>query len=385
MRYNFLELGEANAPFADAIKEALARVVDSGRYIGGDEVSGFEARLAEIHGVEAEAVIGVSNGLDALRLILRGYIELGCLNPGDGVIVPANTYVASVLAITDSGLRPVFVDPDSATHNLDTARAIEACGPGVKAVMPVHLYGRVCWDLRLDEMSRDRGLIVIEDNAQAIGAKAVCDGMYGSRMTGTLGHAAAFSFYPTKNIGAMGDAGAVMTRDSGLAAVVRALRNYGSLHRYENIYAGLNCRLDPMQAAVLGVKLPHLAAENALRAANARVYEATIHNPAVIKPLYSEAGDCVWHQYVVRVADRDSFRRYMADNGVETAVHYPVAPHCQPCYEAYRSISLPVAERLASEVVSLPVSRCTSAEDAAAIARIVNRYDGKPLLFRNND
>lgn len=382
MSYKFLDLGEVNAPYAVEIKECLARVVDSGRYIGGEEVSGFEARLAALHGLPYDTVIGVSNGLDALRLILRGYIELGRLRPGDGVIVPANTYVASVLAITDNGLRPVFVDPDPVTHNLDTAKAIEACGPEVKAVMPVHLYGRVCWSPRSADMARDKGLLVIEDNAQAIGAVALCDGLFGSRMSGTLGDAAAFSFYPTKNIGAMGDAGVVMTRDKELAATVRALRNYGSHRQYENLYAGLNCRLDPMQAAVLSVKLPHLAEENALRAANAAIYDATIGNPAVIKPLYSDQGDCVWHQYVVRVADRDAFRRYMADNGVETAVHYPVPPHRQPCYEAYSSVPLPVADRLAAEVVSLPVSRCTSADDASAIARIINRYVGKPLVFQ---
>lgn len=380
MSYKFLDLGEVNAPYAGEIKDALARVVDSGRYIGGDEVSGFEARLAALHGLTPAAVIGVSNGLDALRLILRGYIELGRLRPGDGVIVPANTYVASVLAITDNGLRPVFVDPDASTHNLDIAKAIKACGADVKAVMPVHLYGRVCWSARLADMAREKDLLVIEDNAQAIGATALSNGLFGSRMTGTLGNAAAFSFYPTKNIGAMGDAGAVMTRDNELADTVRALRNYGSHRQYENIYAGLNCRLDPMQAAVLSVKLPHLAEENALRAANAAMYDATIDNQAVIKPLYIDSGDCVWHQYVVRVADRDTFRHYMAENGVETSVHYPIPPNRQPCYKAYASMPLPVADRLAAEVVSLPVSRCTSPHDAAAIAKIINRYVGKPLV-----
>lgn len=382
MSYKFLDLGEVNAPYAGEIKDALARVVDSGRYIGGDEVSGFEARLAAIHGLAPDSVIGVSNGLDALRLILRGYIELGRLRPGDGVIVPANTYVASVLAITDNGLRPVFVDPDASTHNLDISKAIEACGADVKAVMPVHLYGRVCWSSQLVAMVRDKELLVIEDNAQAIGATALSDGLFGSRITGSLGNAAAFSFYPTKNIGAMGDAGAVMTRDCELACTVRALRNYGSHRQYENIYAGFNCRLDPMQAAVLSVKLPHLAEENAIRAANAAIYDAIIHNPAVVKPAYDDSGDCVWHQYVVRVADRDAFRHYMAGNGVETAVHYPVAPHRQPCYKAYASMPLPVADRLAAEVVSLPVSRCTSPDDAVAIAKIINRYVGKPLVFQ---
>ncbi len=366
-RYKFLDLGIVNAPYTDAIAEATARVVRSGRYIGGSEVETFEHMLAAVAGTDC--AVGVSSGLDALRLILRAYIEMGVMAPGDEVIVPANTYIASILAITENGLRPVLVEPSLDTLNLDTALVEKAVTSRTRAVMPVHLYGRVCYDDTLADVARRHGLKIIEDNAQAIGAR-YADG----RHAGALGDAAGFSFYPTKNIGAMGDAGAVTTDDVRLADTVRALANYGSDRQYHNIYKGLNCRFDPIQAAALKVKLPYLEAENGHRSRVAAVYEAAIDNPAVVKPLYSDAGDMVWHQYVLRVADRDDFRAYMAANGVETAMHYPVAPHRQPCMAEYAHLHLPIAELIAREVVSLPVSSCTSEADAADISSIINRY-----------
>ena len=366
-RYKFLDLGIVNAPYTDAIAEATARVVRSGRYIGGSEVETFEHMLAAVAGTDC--AVGVSSGLDALRLILRAYIEMGVMAPGDEVIVPANTYIASILAITENGLRPVLVEPSLDTLNLDTALVEKAVTSRTRAVMPVHLYGRVCYDDTLADVARRHGLKIIEDNAQAIGAR-YADG----RHAGALGDAAGFSFYPTKNIGAMGDAGAVTTHDVRLADTVRALANYGSDRQYHNIYKGLNCRFDPIQAAALKVKLPYLEAENGHRSRVAAVYEAAIDNPAVVKPLYSDAGDMVWHQYVLRVADRDDFRAYMAANGVETAMHYPVAPHRQPCMAEYAHLHLPIAELIAREVVSLPVSSCTSEADAADISSIINRY-----------
>lgn len=363
-RYPFLDLATVNAPYLDSLRRAACRVIDSGRYIGGAEVSALESELASALG--SPHAVGLGNGLDALRLILRAYIELGRLKRGDEVIVPANSFVASALAVTECGLEVRFADVDAATANLDWQRL--PITPRTRAVMPVHLYGRVCpipdW--------LPANLLVIEDNAQAIGASI------GRRMTGSLGHAAGMSFYPTKNVGALGDAGAVTTSDPELATTVRMLANYGTDTPYHNVYAGVNSRLDPIQAAALRVKLPHMAEENALRRANAEVYLADIDNPAVILPARpDEPLSHVWHQFVVRVPGgrRDEFRRYLLDNGVETAVHYPTPIHLQPCYaDASRKVHLPVAERLASEVVSLPVSRCTSAADAAAISAIINSF-----------
>lgn len=371
-QYTFLDLGEVNREYASAIKEAVCRVVDSGRYIGGSEVEHLESTLAGI--CQAKAAIGVSNGLDALRLIFRAYIEMGTMAPGDEVIVPADTYIASVLAVTDNGLVPVFVEPDLATYNLDTNLLEQAITPRTRAIMPVHLYGRVCWDEKLVEVARKYNLKIVEDNAQAIGATALVDGMYGTRITGGLGDAAGISFYPTKNVGALGDAGAVVTQDEHLAQMIRSLRNYGSSVQYQNDYAGLNCRLDPMQAAILNVKLPYLERENAHRQQLADIYEAEINNDLVVKPLRRVANEQVWHQYVVRVENREAFRSYLAEHGVETGIHYPIAPHRQPCYAQYAHLPLPIAEKIAAQVVSLPITRCTSPTAAAEIAAIINGY-----------
>ena len=255
-RYPFLDLGTVNAEYADALKAAACRVIDSGRYVGGPENEAFEKELADATGTAF--AIGVSNGLDALRLIFKAYIALGRLNPGDEVLVPANTYIASVLAITDSGLSPVFVEPDPTTLNLDTSLIEQAVTPHTRAILTVHLYGRACYDRAMAEAAHKHGLIIVEDNAQAIGADAEYRSPHGTTRTGSLGDAAAFSFYPTKNIGALGDAGAVTTSDPDLASAVRALANYGSTSRYHNVYEGYNCRLDPIQAAFLRAKLPHI-------------------------------------------------------------------------------------------------------------------------------
>ena len=290
------------------------------------------------------------------------------MTPGDEIIVPSNTYIATVLAITDNGLIPVFAEPDPRTMNLDTSRLSEYLSPRTRAIMTVHLYGRTCFDSAMLDFARSNSLKIIEDNAQAIGATTAD----GSRITGSLGDAAAFSFYPTKNIGALGDAGAVTTSDPRLADAVRAIANYGSDRQYHNIYRGLNSRLDPIQAAILSVKLPYLDRENGLRREIAAVYEQEIKNPCVIKPLFDNSS--VWHQYVVQVEDRENFRRYLADNSVETAVHYPLAPFDQPCYASVYKPDCPIARKLAESVVSLPVSRCTSVDDACHIADIINTY-----------
>lgn len=281
------------------------------------------------------------------------------MSHGDEVIVAANTYIASVLAVIDAGLTPVLAPVDPLTLNLDTSRLAESLSERTRVVMPVHLYGRACWDEALTDFVRCHDLLVIEDNAQAIGAVAAVDGLTGSRITGGLGHAGAFSFYPTKNLGAMGDAGAVVTCDEDLANRVRALSNYGSDRRYHNIYIGANCRLDPMQAAVLNVKLPYLSGENNHRRAIAGVYDGMIVNPAVIKPLLG-GDDMVWHQYVVRCAERDALQEYLSEHGVATDVHYAVPPHRQPCMAgvAFRSTgdALQQAEAIGATVLSLPIS-----------------------------
>lgn len=370
--YPFLDLAECNAPYIDEIKKAALEVIESGRYIGGEQVEALEYDLSQLTG--APFAIGVSNGLDALRLIFRGYVELGKLQPGDEVIVPANTYIASVLAVTDTGLKPVFVEPDPTTLNLDSNKVEEALTPRTRAILTVHLYGRAAWDATLADIARRHRLIVVEDNAQAIGAQSPVPGLFGGNMTGALGHAAAFSFYPTKNIGALGDAGAVTTHDSALASAVSALRNYGSDRRYHNIYAGLNCRLDPIQAAMLRVKMRHIDGEIAHRRRLASIYSRRITNPKVILPRIDTPDLAVWHQYVVRVADRDAFRQYLSDHRIGSDIHYATPPHLQPCYSSYASLSLPITCRLADEVVSLPISSCTTADDAVEIADIINNF-----------
>ncbi|MDE6170758.1 MAG: DegT/DnrJ/EryC1/StrS family aminotransferase, partial [Duncaniella sp.] len=319
MKYPFLDLGAVNAPYADELVKAAERVVRSGRYVGGEEVERLESMLSGMTG--APYIIGVSNGLDALRLILKGYVALGVMKNGDEVIVPGNTYVASLLAITDAGLKPVPVDADIQTMNIDSQLVEKAVTPKTKAIMTVHLYGRVAWDNTLADIAKRYGLKVIEDNAQGIGGIATTAGLYGSRRTGSLGDAAAFSFYPTKNVGALGDAGAVATHDKELAMTVRALANYGSDRRYHNIYLGYNCRLDPMQAAMLTVKLPHTDRENADRFERAVTYSRNIQRPDVVTPMMSDTvTDNVWHQYVLRVTNgkRAEFISRLAENGVGT-------------------------------------------------------------------
>lgn len=366
-RYKFLDLKEVNAPFEEEMARAVERVVRSGQYVGGPEVKALEEELAAATGTRY--AVAVSNGLDALRLILRAYLEEGFLKPGDEVIVPANTYIATILAVLDNGLVPVLVEPRPDTLNIDSAQIEDAVTDRTKVILTVHLYGRVAYDAEMQRIADKYGLRIVEDNAQAIGA-CHSDG----RMTGALGHAAGFSFYPTKNIGALGDAGAVTTNDADLAARVRALANYGCDRTYHNIYKGLNCRHDPIQAAAIRVKLPYLHKETARRRVVAEVYEREITNPLITKPLYSDKGDMVWHQYVVLTPERDRFRQFLADRGVETAVHYPTAPHHQPCMVEFSHLQLPVSEKIARECVSLPVSACTSTADASEIASIINDF-----------
>jgi len=373
-QYPFLDLAQANAPYMQELKAAACEVIERGRYLHSEQTQLLEQEVAQL--CQADHCVSVSNGLDALRLILRAYKELGQLHDGDEVIYPANTYVASVLAISDNGLTPVPCDVRPDTMNLDSRCLEDLLTARTRAIMPVHLYGTPCCDPLLVDVARQYGLLMIEDNAQAIGAVSGTPGLHGTRVTGALGHAAGISFYPTKNLGALGDGGAVVTNDPTLADTVRALANYGADRRYHNIYRGLNCRLDEIQAAMLRVKLRHLAEENERRRAIAAAYSDAITNPRVTTPAIITDGGMqqTWHQYVVRVDDRDAFRQFLLDNGVGTDVHYATPPHMQPCYSGMAHGELPVTTDLAREVVSLPIAHPITTDDARAIAQVINRF-----------
>lgn len=373
-QYPFLDLKLANAPFEEELKQAACDVVASGRYLHGELTERLEAEIASL--CRTRYCVAVSNGLDALRLILRAYKEMGVLSAGDKVIVPANTYVATVLAVSDNDLVPVLCDISPETMNLDCSQLESLISPSVKAIMPVHLYGTPCWSEELTMLSQRYGIKIIEDNAQAIGAQASMPGINGTNVTGGLGDAAAISFYPTKNLGALGDGGAITTNDEKLATTVRALANYGADYRYHNIYKGLNCRIDEIQAAFLLVKLKHLEAENDRRNVVARAYAGAISNPMVTVPKIFPEMRQVWHQYVVRAQQRDKFREYLAANGVGTDIHYATPPHKQPCYKEFENCKLPVTTAFANEIVSLPIAHPITAESAREIAQIINSYQG---------
>ena len=368
----FQDLQKINARYAEELKRVAAEVIDSGWYLCGERVAAFERDLSAYLGVPH--VVACGNGLDALRLILRAYIEMGKVQEGDEVIVPANTYVATVLAVTDNRLVPVFVEPSPETYNLDSRRVEAAVTARTKIILPVHLYGYCCWDEHLVEMARKYGLWVVEDAAQSIGAEAGFDGLFGGRKSGALGHAAGISFYPSKNLGALGDGGAVATHDEELAEVVRALANYGSERRYYNKYRGYNSRLDELQAAFLSVKLAHLDDDNRRRQELAAIYDGAITAAEVIKPQLREEGRHIYHQYVVRVPRREELMEELRKRQIPTLIHYPVPPHRQVCYEAYGDLSLPITERLAQEVLSLPISPVMTEGEVLVVSRAINDF-----------
>jgi len=367
--YPLLSLQQLNHPYAERLKEAAARVIDSGWYLHGVETEALENEIC--HFLGCRYAIGVGNGLDSLRLIFRAYIELGRLHPGDEVIVPANTFMASVLALTCNGLVPHFVEPSVHTHNLDTELLAQAVTSRVRAILVVHLYGRTCWDDRLVAAARENGLIVVEDNAQAIGARRLGDD---TCRTGALGDAAGTSFYPGKNLGALGDAGIVTTSDAAVAEMVRNLANYGGSRRYVYEHQGINSRIDEIQAAFLRVKLPFVDAENERRNELAQLYDKKICNPVVIRPEIPAQGTHVWHQYVVRTPYREAFMRYLQEHGIATGIHYPIPPHKQEAYSEYNALSLPVTEMLAREVVSMPIAPYLTDEDIDYIASVMNSF-----------
>jgi len=337
------------------------------------EVESFEQNLAGYQ--QIKHAVGVSNGLDAIRLILLGYIELGLLTPGDEIIVPANTYIASILAISHANLKPILVDPSASTFNLDTQLIERHITPHTRAIMVVHLYGRTCWDNTLMEIARKHSLLIIEDNAQAIGSVSIVEGLNGSDKAGSLGNAAAFSFYPTKNLGAQGDAGAVVTNDAELASIVRALANYGSDRRYHNIFKGFNCRMDPMQAAILNVKLGQLEADNQRRRKIASLYTRLVTNPAVKIHTATLEKTTNYHQLIATTTYRDRLKEHLATHGIGTDIHYPVPPHMQPCYRnELGDLDLPVTNMLAQTILSLPIAPYLTDDEVSTISTAINHF-----------
>lgn len=363
----FLDLQKINLEYQQEIEAKLIEVFRSGWYLMGKELSDFESNLSDYIG--AKHSIGVANGLDALRLILRGYIELGIMNPGDEIIVPSNTYIASILAISDNGLIPVLVEPEINTYNIDISGIEEKITSKTKGILLVHLQGRVIFSERLKEIANQHHLKIIEDNAQAIGAE------WNGIKSGNLGDAAGFSFYPGKNLGALGDAGAVTTNDDDLAKSIRALANYGSSQKYVNIYKGLNSRLDEIQAAVLDIKLKYIDHENDARRAIAQRFIKEITHPEIILPEYPEnEKEHVWHVFVIRTPRRDELQAYLTENGIQTLIHYPIPPHKQEAYKEWENLSFPISEKIHKEVLSLPISSVMSEEDISTIIKVINKF-----------
>lgn len=363
----FLDLQKINAVYADELKSIAAEVIDFGWYLQGKQNEKFEDELKKLTG--SSNAVAVANGLDALRLILRAYIEMEIMKEGDEVIVPANTYIASILAITDNRLTPVLVEPSMDTYNIDIDRIEESITSRTRAILVVHLYGRTVWSEKLEEIAKKHSLKIIEDNAQAIGAE------YKNVRTGNLGDAAGFSFYPGKNIGALGDSGAVTTKDPEVARVVKVLANYGSQKKYVFEYSGFNSRMDEIQAAFLNVKIKHVLEENARRREIAAYYCKEIVNPKIILPKQPiDSMEHVHHIFVVRTADRDALQKYLAENEVQTLIHYPIPPHKQKCYKEWNNRTYPITEKIHNEVLSLPISPVLTNEEVTKVVEIVNRY-----------
>jgi len=367
MKVPFLDLQGLNARFELEFAEAFRKFQQTGHYILGEEVSAFEREFALYCGTKH--CVGVANGLDALRLILEAYKILGKLNSGDAVLVASNTYIATILAIEQAGMTPVLVEAESNTFNFDLNDLISKITHRTKAIMPVHLYGQLAPMNEINRLAKANDLLIIEDAAQAHGAKD----RKGIR-AGSLGHAAGFSFYPTKNLGALGDGGAVTTSDDALADVVRKLRNYGFSKRYVSEYIGLNSRLDELQAALLRIKLKYLDADNTRRRELANQYLKGIRNSRIKMPSYDGSENHVFHLFVVQVEDREDFTRYLEKEGVGYLIHYPIPPHKQPAMMKYHELSFPIAEKIHEQVVSLPLSPMMSADDLDNVIEVLNRY-----------
>ncbi len=368
---SFLDLKSINQRRRQDLIDAATRVIDSGWYVLGQEVNAFEQSFAAYCGTAH--CVGVANGLDALVLTLRAWKEMGRLKDGDEIIVPANTYIASILAITENRLKPILVEPDDSTFNLCPHKVLAAITPKTKGILAVHLYGQLAPMKAIMAIAEQNQLMVLEDSAQAHGA------MVDGRRAGNWGHASGFSFYPGKNLGALGDAGAVTTNDPELAKVVRALGNYGSHKKYENLYQGLNSRLDEMQAAFLRVKLQYIDAETEVRQKIALAYAQGINNPLVKLPICSNRtldvlADHVFHLFVVRVKRRVTFQSHMKERGIDTLIHYPIPPHRQQAYKTYSGLQLPLTESIHEEVVSLPIGPTMTTQQVQQVIDACNTY-----------
>ncbi len=367
---HFLDLKNINRQYRAELIEACTRVIDSGWYIGGKELEKFEKNFAEYCGVKY--AIGVANGLDALILTLRAWKELGKLKDGDEVIVPSNTYIASILAITANNLTPILVEPDIYTYNIDPSKIEEVITDKTKVILPVHLYGQLAQMPEILKIAQTRNLLVLEDSAQSHGAEIV------GRKAGNWGDASGFSFYPGKNLGALGDAGAVTTNDEELANMLKALRNYGSHEKYKNLVPGVNSRLDEIQAAMLDVKLNFLDRETEHRREIASLYLTQINNTLIQLPLseinINNEKQHVWHLFVIRTEHREALQKYLSENGVQTLIHYPIPPHKQEAYKEWNNLSYPISEKIHTEVLSLPMGPTLSRDDAKKVVQLCNNF-----------
>lgn len=366
----FLDLKSINAQYRAELIEACTRVIDSGWYIGGNELFQFEENFAAYCGTQY--CVGVANGLDALILTLRAWIELGRLKAGDEIVVPANTYIASILAISANHLTPVLVEPDSYTCNIDPKKIEAAITSKTRAILPVHLYGQIADMPAILNMAEKYNLLVLEDSAQAHGASIA------GKKVGNWGHASGFSFYPGKNLGALGDAGAITTNDAELAQMLKALRNYGSHEKYKNLVQGVNSRLDEIQAAMLSVKLKYLDYEIQHRRYIANLYLNGIKNPLVQLPLINTNAEVyeqhVWHLFVVRTQHREALQKHLTNHGIQTLIHYPIPPHQQQAYQEWNNLSYPLTEAMHKEVLSLPIGPTLTGQDAEKIIALVNDW-----------
>ncbi len=367
MQVPFLNLKQINLKDYTEISQAVDEVINGGWYIHGSRCKQFEHNFANYCG--AKHCIGVANGLDALILILRAYQELGVMNPGDEVIVPANTYIASILAISANNMTPVLVEPSLNNYLIDVEKIEQAITPKTKAIMVVHLYGQITTMAKVWELAKKYNLKVIEDSAQSHGA------YYQDKRSGNLSDASGFSFYPGKNLGAIGDGGAVTTNDAQLDYTIRALANYGSEVKYKNMYKGINSRLDELQAAILDVKLAKLDEDTEKRRIIAKMYREQITNPKIILPQVALGENShVWHVFVVRTGNRNEFQKYLANNGIGTVIHYPTPPHKQEAYKELNHLSLPISEQIHREVISLPISPVQTIEQTQYVIGTINKY-----------
>ena len=392
----FLDIEKITSSYEPELSAAIMRVVRKGWFVMGEETEAFEKEYADYIGTRH--CIGVANGLDALRLILKAYLEMGIMKEGDEVIVPANTFIATILAITDNRLIPVFVEPDINNYNLDISLIEKEISNKTRAILVVHLYGRACWSEQLEELAEKYNLKLIEDNAQAAGALVPVNshnmprGMKKTpesyRRTGSLAHAAGHSFYPGKNLGALGDGGAVTTNDDDFAFVIRALANYGSVKKYVHNYKGLNSRLDEIQAAVLRVKLPRLDSDNQRRREIAQSYLNRILNPVIKLPDYMQSAtdlinnENVWHLFVIRNHERDRLKQYLDEHGIQTLIHYPTPPHLQKAYREYSNMTFSLTEQIHNEVLSLPISQVMTKDEAHEVIKVINSFSTNPCCFR---